>query len=293
MTASHNSDSMEKDYGQGGRTYHMGPNEDSQTALHRIKTANSITISPELFEKLYLQPQNNVKGDLRMTFANPTPLALIGFVMALTPLSFSLMGIQGAGLFGQAAIGTYWFFGGLLMFIAGIGEWILGNTFPSIVFGSYGAYWFAYGAVLTPAFNSYAAYAPGSADPLAGLWTQGFNASLGFFDVFMAVLSFMYLICALRTNIVFVLIFLGLTLDFVFLAAVDFKSAHRNAAPTTNDVSALQMATGALCFATVIPGWYIFFAQMLASVDFPLSLPVGDLSHIIRGASEKEKDHAV
>jgi hypothetical protein len=34
----------------------------------------SITISPELFEKLYLSPQNAVKGGLRNTFANPTPL---------------------------------------------------------------------------------------------------------------------------------------------------------------------------------------------------------------------------
>jgi len=36
-------------------------------------------------------------------------------------------------------------------------------------------------------------------------------------------------------------------------------------------------------------GWWIFFAIMLASLDFPFSIPVGDLSHIIRGASEKKK----
>lgn len=28
---------------------------------------------------------------------------------------------------------------------------------------------------------------------------------------------------------------------------------------------------------------------MLASLDFPFSVPVGDLSHIIKGASEKKK----
>jgi len=36
-------------------------------------------------------------------------------------------------------------------------------------------------------------------------------------------------------------------------------------------------------------GWWIFLAIMLASLDFPLSLPVGDLSHIIKGASEKKR----
>lgn len=39
--------------------------------LHNI---SSVTISNEMFEKLYLNPANKVKGDLRRTFANPTPL---------------------------------------------------------------------------------------------------------------------------------------------------------------------------------------------------------------------------
>lgn len=46
----------------------------SEDALKRIKTAGSISISPELFEKIYLSPQNSVKGDLRKTFGNPTPV---------------------------------------------------------------------------------------------------------------------------------------------------------------------------------------------------------------------------
>ena len=41
--------------------------------LKRIQTS-SLSISPELFEKLYLSPQNAVKGDLRKTFGNPTPV---------------------------------------------------------------------------------------------------------------------------------------------------------------------------------------------------------------------------
>jgi hypothetical protein len=47
---------------------------DSDEALKRIRTAGTISISPELFEKLYLSPENRVKGELRKTFANPTPL---------------------------------------------------------------------------------------------------------------------------------------------------------------------------------------------------------------------------
>lgn len=33
-----------------------------------------ITITPAIFEQLYLSPQNKVKGDLRQTYGNPTPL---------------------------------------------------------------------------------------------------------------------------------------------------------------------------------------------------------------------------
>jgi hypothetical protein len=42
--------------------------------LQREITAQSVNISMEMFEKLYLSPQNRVKGQLRKTFGNPTPL---------------------------------------------------------------------------------------------------------------------------------------------------------------------------------------------------------------------------
>lgn len=59
-----------------GSDYHgnIGNDVDSETALRRIRTAGSISISPELFEKLYLSPQNKVAGELRKTFGNPTPM---------------------------------------------------------------------------------------------------------------------------------------------------------------------------------------------------------------------------
>lgn len=45
-------------------------------------------------------------------------------------------------------------FGGLLLVLAGIMEFIIGNTFPSIVFSHLGAFCLAFGATLTPAFNA-------------------------------------------------------------------------------------------------------------------------------------------
>jgi len=62
----------EKDYADDA--YHLDDAIDTDNALHRIRTAGSISISPELFEKIYLSPQNKVSGDLRKTFGNPTPM---------------------------------------------------------------------------------------------------------------------------------------------------------------------------------------------------------------------------
>jgi len=61
----------EKDFESG---YHLDAGADPDTALKRIQTSGSLSISPELFEKIYLSPQNRIAGDLRKTFGNPTPL---------------------------------------------------------------------------------------------------------------------------------------------------------------------------------------------------------------------------
>ena len=110
------------------------------------------------------------------------------------------------------------------MIIGAIGEWIVGNTFPFVVFGTFGkcpfwhpttpprsaaqltrtlslhtgAFWLTFGGTLVPSFNSYGAYVtnptqmagqdgnPGN--PL-GLQTPGFNSSFAFFLLFMGALS--------------------------------------------------------------------------------------------------------
>jgi uncharacterized protein len=52
---------------------------DHEAMMQRVQTAGGVSMSPELFEKLYLSPQNVVKGDLRKTFGNPTPLFVASF----------------------------------------------------------------------------------------------------------------------------------------------------------------------------------------------------------------------
>lgn len=155
-----------------------------------------------------------------------------------------------------------------------------------------GGFWFTLGSTLTPSFNAYGEYAPANHPAAEGLTSPGFHASFGFFLLFMGLLSFIYLICALRTNLVFVAIFLGLLLTFVVLTASYWHLA------LGNNIMAgkLQIAAGVFGFMATLAGWWIFFAQMLAAVDFPLQIPVGDISHLIKPLSARtaaKEDHPV
>lgn len=62
--------------------------------LHKIDSeardnslTQTVTLSPEQFERIYLGPKGETAGDLRKRFANPTPIAICGFAVGLLPLS--------------------------------------------------------------------------------------------------------------------------------------------------------------------------------------------------------------
>lgn len=213
------------------------------------------------------------------------------------------MGWRGAGGGGASSTGWYYFAGGLLMVLGGIGEvcilpsllqddtdspqWILGNTFPFVVFCSFGAFWLGFAATLQPFYNAYGAYANPAVQGSTGLESVGFNAGVGmssvtprfvymlltcvtaYFQIAMGILCFIFLVCSIRTNLFFFLIFFTLVPAFGLLAGSYFQVANGNA----NLGAKLAEAAGAFCFVTCLCGWYIFFAIMLASVDFPLDLP--------------------
>jgi len=123
----------------------------------------------------------------------------------------------------------------------------------------------------------------------------------------MGFLCFIYMICALRTNVVFVGIFLFLVPAFGCLAGAYWHLAEGS----VSTAQTLLIAAGACCFVVCALGWWIFFAILLASLDFPFQLPgkctlvcirlskravanlaftVGDLSSIVKGASQKKKE---
>ena len=116
------------------------------------------------------------------------------------------------------------------------------------------------------------------------------------------------MICSLRTNLVFVWIFFTVTIGLGLVAALFWYAAERHMATAhrcqivrqpfvpvqlsnlANDPNAGSRSSTIGC---CMSGWYLLLALMLPSVDFPLELPVGDLSHLIPGRSGKPKNETV
>ncbi|KAK9236553.1 GPR1/FUN34/yaaH family-domain-containing protein [Lipomyces kononenkoae] len=258
-------------------------NYSREDALSRMRTAQSVTMSPELFEKLYLSPKKAVKGSLRQTFANPTPLGLLAHSVCSTTLGCDLLGLRGAGQYGAASTGAYVFVGGLLLVISGIFEFFLGNTFSFVVFCSFGGFWLSFAGTLIPSFNSVGAYSPTGDNQPLGIITRGFQASFAFYLCFWAVIVMVFLICSLRTNIAFFLLFVCLEGTFLCLTIAYFTLADGRYLHGLNIVKA-----GGGCLLTCgLIGFYIFIVLMLVAVDFPFLLPVGDLSHLMKGYQQK------
>jgi len=136
-----------------------------------------------------------------------------------------------------------------------------------------GAWWLGFSGTLQPAFNAYGAYATDPSNPATGAETPAFHSSFAFILLAMGLLSFVYLILSLRTNIVYFMIFLTLLLTFCCLAGGDWQLANGN----KDLAGGLQMAGGVFGLISCACGWWIFFAIMLEALDFPFKLP-GKLS---------------
>jgi uncharacterized protein len=76
--------------------------------------------------------------EIKDTTANPAPLGLFGFGMTTV-----LLNLHNAGIYelGSMILAMGIFYGGMCQVIAGIMEWKKKNTFGTVAFTSYGAFW--------------------------------------------------------------------------------------------------------------------------------------------------------
>jgi len=233
----------------------------------------SIQLTSEQFEKLYLQPGGQAaKGDLAKRLGNPTALGLISFLLCLTPVSCFLMGFGDSDATSNTSnAGSFILIGGVGLYVAGILEFILGNTFPFVVFFSFGGYWTTFGFLNSPIQNITGAYAAGAESP-------AFNSGIAIWLVCWGVYDFILFVASLRTNVVFAILFFVLDIAFFLLAAAYFQLGYGNA----SFAGTLLKAGGAFAFLTTLCGWYLLVVLLLGATGFPCPLPVGDLSGFLK-----------
>jgi succinate-acetate transporter protein len=129
-------------------------------------------------------------------FADPAALGLAGFgatTLILSLANSNLVPGAASGVFGMAL-----FYGGIAQVIAGIWEFGNKNTFGATAFTSYGAFWLAFWFL---------------ADTGQKLDTNAVGAFLLAWTIFTAYMT----IAAVKTNMVILLVFVALTLTFLFL----------------------------------------------------------------------------
>lgn len=56
----------------------------------RYELAKTVTLTPELYERLFISPKTQVSGDFRTRFGNPTPVGVLGFSVGVIPLAVSI-----------------------------------------------------------------------------------------------------------------------------------------------------------------------------------------------------------
>lgn len=140
--------------------------------------------------------------------ANPAPLGLFGFAMTTI-----LLNLHNAGYFPLntmiMAMGI--FYGGLAQMIAGIMEYKRGNTFGTLAFISYGAFWMTLVLIWD--------------GPLLGLPATD-PAGLGAFLSVWGIFSLVMFFGTLNGHTIGKLVFGSLVILFGLLAAATFTGSH-------------------------------------------------------------------
>ncbi|KAI9710723.1 MAG: hypothetical protein M1820_002556 [Bogoriella megaspora] len=247
---------------------------ENSDGLNLSKTqTGAMTISPELFEKLFLSPKTPHAGDNIKRFANPTAMGFVGFVISVFTLGIVLMGWGGAnGLSGVA--GIFFFTGPVLLVLGTIFEYILGNFFAMMIQSLFSVFWLSFGLLQLPTLNLAGAYSP-TGNMEEGLASKEYNAAVGLYLIVWGFAFFTYFIFTLKTNCVLAAIFVLTATGSWVLAGAYFRLGNGDHA----FAQTLQMTSGAILFVVAALGWYMTFVIMATEMRLPVNLPVGDLTH--------------
>lgn len=189
--------------------------------------------------------ENTESAAVAPTQANPAPLGLSGFAMTTFILSIANAGIVSST--DTNFVGLAIAFGGLAQLLAGMWEFRGGNTLGATAFSTYGAFWIAVAVgILTKTFGG-----PG----------------VSYYFLAFGILTFVFLLSALRTSLALIAVFFFLTITYLALAIGAFASST-----TWTGIG------GWLGIITAIVAQYTALAGILSSGKSAFQLPIWPMS---------------
>jgi len=99
----------------------------------------------------------------------------------------------------------------------------MGNFFPMMVMGLFSVFWLSFGLLQLPTLQLAAAYSSTGTSAAEGAASQAYNAALALYLIVWGFALFTFFIFTLKTNTVFALIFLFVTLGAWVLAGAYWK----------------------------------------------------------------------
>ena len=182
-------------------------------------------------------------------FADPGPLGLGAFAMT----TFFLSSVN-AGWLPKTAegvvLGLALFYGGIAQLLAGMWEFVKGNTFGAVAFSSFGGFWLSFWYLVVHVDLSKAS----AHDAARGV---------GFYLIGWAIFTLYMFICSFRTNLAVMAVFGVLFLTFVFLALGELNAS-----------TSMTKAGGYLGLLTALLAWYASFAGVMNATAKRAILPV-------------------
>ncbi|HZC69065.1 MAG TPA: acetate uptake transporter [Jatrophihabitans sp.] len=183
------------------------------------------------------------------SIADPAPLGLAAFAGTTFFLSVVNTNMLGASVQGTV-LGLALFYGGLGQLLAGMWEFVKGNTFGALAFTSYGAFWMSFWYLVSHVVPTYES----SQTPPAAL---DILHSVGLYLLMWGIFTTYMCVAASRVSGAVLGVFVLLALTFIVLAIGWFAESTTEFAANSNGWIHLG---GWLGLVTALVAWYASFA---------------------------------
>ena len=201
-------------------------------------------------------PQERPAGLANVSIADPGPLGLAGFAATTFFLSTVNTNMLGASV-QTIVLGLALFYGGLAQLLAGMWEFVKGNTFGALAFTSFGAFWLSFWYLLN--------HLPEKAPP------KDILHGVGLYLMIWAIFTTYMVIAATRVSGAVLVVFVLLALTFIALTIGWFSESVEQFAANSNGWIHLG---GWLGLVTAVAAWYASLAGVANSTFKRVVFPV-------------------